>query len=77
MSVSLDKDLTKWKAAIEADQLSWPNHVSDLGGWQSKVSRLYEVGSVPFTLLIDQEGKIINTNLRGAALESELEKLFK
>lgn len=77
MSVSLDKDLEKWKKAIEADQLSWTNHVSDLGGWQSKVSRLYEVGSVPFTVLIDQEGKIIKTNLRGAALDNELEKLFK
>ena len=77
MSVSLDKDLGKWKAAIEADQLIWPNHVSDLGGWQSKVSRLYQVGSVPFTVLIDAEGKIIKTNLRGSALESELEKIFK
>ncbi|MBL6667066.1 MAG: AhpC/TSA family protein [Crocinitomicaceae bacterium] len=77
MSVSLDKDLAKWKAAIEADQLSWPNHVSDLGGWQSKVSRLYQVGSVPFTVLIDAEGKIIKTNLRGSALEAELEKIFK
>lgn len=77
MSVSLDKDLEKWKKAIQADQLSWTNHVSDLGGWQSKVSRLYEVGSVPFTVLIDQEGKIIKTNLRGAALDNELEKLFK
>lgn len=76
MSVSLDKDLGKWKKAIEADQLTWPNHVSDLGGWQSKVSRQYEVGSVPFTVLIDQEGKIIKTNLRGVALESELEKIF-
>jgi peroxiredoxin len=76
MSVSLDKDLEKWKAAIEADDLSWPNHVSDLGGWQSKVSRLYGVGSVPFTVLIDQEGKIIKTNLRGAALEKELKILF-
>ena len=77
MSVSLDKDLTKWKAAIKADQLSWPNHVSDLGGWQSKVSRLYQVGSVPFTVLIDAEGKIIKTNLRGSELESELEKIYK
>lgn len=76
MSVSLDKDLKKWKQAIELDNLSWPNHVSDLGGWQSKVSRLYQVGSVPFTVLIDQEGKIIKTNLRGPALESELEKIF-
>ncbi|MEJ6685904.1 MAG: redoxin family protein [Crocinitomicaceae bacterium] len=76
MSISLDKDLEKWKKAIEADQLTWPNHVSDLGGWQSKVSRQYQVSSVPFTVLIDQEGKIIKTNLRGAALESELEKIF-
>ena len=76
MSVSLDKDLEKWKAAIKADNLSWPNHVSDLGGWQSKVSRQYGVGSVPFTVLIDQEGKIIKTNLRGSALEEELKILF-
>jgi thiol-disulfide isomerase/thioredoxin len=76
MSVSLDKDLNKWKKAIEIDRLSWPNHVSDLGGWQSKVSRLYEVGSVPFTVLIDKKGKIIRTNLRGYALEKELEKIY-
>ncbi len=76
MSVSLDNNLEKWKAAIEADNLSWPNHVSDLGGWKSKVSRLYGVGSVPFTVLIDQEGKIIKTNLRGAGLEKELKILF-
>ena len=76
MSVSLDNNLEKWKAAIEADNLSWPNHVSDLGGWKSKVSRLYGVGSVPYTVLIDQEGKIIKTNLRGAALEKELKILF-
>jgi thiol-disulfide isomerase/thioredoxin len=76
MSVSLDKDLKKWKQAIELDHLSWPYHVSDLGGWQSKVSRLYEVGSVPFTVLLDKKGKVIKTNLRGAALEKELEKIY-
>ena len=76
MSVSLDKDLEKWKKAIAADQLTWPNHVSDLGGWQSKVSRQYQVSSVPFTVLFDQEGKIIKTNLRAAALETELKKIF-
>ncbi len=76
MSVSLDKDVKKWKDAISADQLSWPNHVSDLGGWQSKVSRLYQVGSVPFTILLNKKGEIIKKNLRGPALEAELEKIF-
>ncbi len=76
MSVSLDKDLGKWKKAIELDNLSWPNHVSDLGGWRSKVSLLYEVGSIPFTILIDEEGKIIKTRLKGAVLENELSKIY-
>jgi len=76
MSVSLDTDKDKWIEAIKKDNLSWPNHVSDLGGWNSKISRKYEVSSVPFTVLIDQEGKIIRTNLRGEALEGELRRIF-
>ena len=50
MSVSLDSNKDKWLAAIEADQLVWPNHVSDLGGWKSKVAVLYGVQSIPFTV---------------------------
>jgi len=76
MSVSLDKDFELWKAAIEKDGLSWPNHVSDLQFWSSKVGQLYQVKGIPFTVLIDQEGKIINTNLRGQALESELARIY-
>ena len=76
LSVSLDNDKAKWLEAIEKDKLIWPYHVSDLGGWNSKVARMYQVTSVPFTVLIDKEGKIIKTNLRGASLEAELEKIF-
>jgi thiol-disulfide isomerase/thioredoxin len=76
MSVSLDSDKTKWLSAIEKDGLVWPNHVSDLGGWNSKVAQQYAVRSIPLTILIDKEGKIVNTNLRGPALETELQKIF-
>jgi thiol-disulfide isomerase/thioredoxin len=76
MSVSLDSDKAKWLEAIQKDGLVWPNHVSDLGGWQSKVGRIYGVSSIPLTILLDQEGKIIATNLRGQALEDELQKIF-
>lgn len=76
LSVSLDTDRAKWLAAIKQDNLTWPNHVSDLKGWSSQVGRLYEVGSVPFTVLIDKEGRIIKVNLRGEALEQELAKIF-
>jgi thiol-disulfide isomerase/thioredoxin len=76
MSVSLDSNKDKWLAAIAADQLVWPNHVSDLGGWKSKVAQLYGVQSIPFTVLLDKEGRVIATNLRGAALEQTLQQIF-
>lgn len=76
MSVSLDKDREKWLAAVERDNLSWPNHVSDLKFWQSKAAKLYGVSGIPFTVLIDKEGKIIKTKLRGPQLEQELARIF-
>ncbi len=76
MSVSLDSNKDKWLAAIAADQLSWPNHVSDLGGWKSKVAQQYGVNSIPFTILLDRDGRVIATNLRGAALEQTLQQIF-
>jgi thiol-disulfide isomerase/thioredoxin len=76
MSVSLDTDKEKWKAAIIADKLTWSNHVSDLGGWNSKVGKIYKVNSIPFTVLIDKDGKIIKLNLRGEALSNELLQIF-
>ena len=76
MSVSFDTDKEKWKSAIIADKLTWKNHVSDLGGWNSKVGKIYKVNSVPFTVLIDKDGKIIKLNLRGEALSNELLQIF-
>ncbi len=76
MSVSLDKDEGRWLAAIEQDNLNWPNHVSDLKQWQSRVARMYGVSGIPFTVLIDQEGKIIRTKLRGTELEEELKRIY-
>ena len=76
VSVSLDSDEKKWKEAIKKDQLIWPYHVSDLGGWRSKIGQLYGVSSIPFTVLIDEEGRVIKTNLRGNQLEEELTRIY-
>lgn len=76
MSVSLDKDRSRWLQAIEKDNLTWPYHVSDLKHWGSKAAKLYGVRGIPFTVLIDQEGNIINTKLRGDQLHNELKRIF-
>ena len=76
-SVSLDKSVEPWKAAIEKDQLSWQYHVSDLGGWNSQAAAAYAVGSIPQNFLLDKDGKIIAKNLRGEALEAKLAEVMK
>ena len=70
-SVSLDDDKDKWLKAIQADGLVW-NHASDLKGWQSQAAQLYGVDAIPFTLLLDKEGKILGKGLRGEELEQKV-----
>jgi peroxiredoxin len=76
-SVSLDQNADRWKAAIAQDGLKWPNHVCDLKGWQNEAARAYGVSSIPHALLVDQEGTIVATHLRGAALSAQLNQLLR
>ena len=75
-SVSLDKDRNAWLTAIQKDNLSWPNHVSDLRGWSSAGGRLYGISSIPSTVLVGPDGKILARNLRGRELENKLNEIF-
>src|SRR5690554_350309 len=75
-SVSLDRTMDAWVKAIEQDNLTWEGHVSDLKFWQSEAAKAYGVSSIPFTVLIDEEGKIIGTNIRGPQLEIALKEIF-
>lgn len=75
-SVSLDSDQGKWAAAVEKDGLIWDNHVSDLAGWKNAAAQNYGIQSIPHTILVGRDGKIIATHLRGAALQGKLNELF-
>ena len=75
-SISLDQDRKKWIDAINQDQLSWPNHVSELTGWKSTPGIQYGVSSIPKTFLIDKDGIIIGYDLRGSTLEKKLSELL-
>ena len=76
-SVSLDQNVDRWKAAIAMDGLNWPNHVCDLKGWQNEAARAYGVSSIPHALLVDQNGTIAATHLRGPALAAKLNELLR
>ena len=76
-SVSLDKDRESWVKAIAKDNLSWPNHVSDLKYWKSAGAVAYGVTAIPFTVLVDKNGRIVAKKLRGEELENKVGELLK
>lgn len=73
--VSLDKDMQAWVEAIKKDGSTWV-HVSDLKFWDCVAAKAYNVQSIPFTVLLDKEGKVVAKDLRGAALEEKLKELL-
>ncbi|MDR6565897.1 Peroxiredoxin [Chitinophaga ginsengisegetis] len=76
LGVSLDKTKDKWQEAIKADGLVW-SHVSDLKFWDSSVVPLYGLNAIPTNFLLDPQGKVIASNLRGPALEAKLQEVLK
>ncbi len=76
LGVSLDSDKGSWVKAIKEDNLDW-KHVSDLKQWESSMVSLYQFDAIPFNVLIDPQGKIVATGLRGEELEKKLTELIK
>lgn len=74
--VSLDTDRAKWVEAINKDGLTW-THVSDLVGWDNAAAKQYGVMSIPANFLLDKDGKIIASGLRGEDLTKKLDEVVK
>lgn len=75
LGVSLDREINAWRGAIKQDELTW-NHISDLKGWQSQYANLYSVTSIPQTVLVGKDGRIIARNIRGEQLGMKLKEIF-
>ncbi|MCF8281619.1 MAG: TlpA family protein disulfide reductase [Bacteroidales bacterium] len=75
LGVSLDKSKEPWLKAIKDDGLVW-NHVSDLKYWSNAAAQLYGVTSIPHTVLVGKDGKIIARNLRGEQLTAKLKEIL-
>jgi len=68
IGISLDQDETKLKNFTKDRKMNWQQYF-DGKGWGNKLAAKYGVQSIPATFLIDREGKIIDKDLRGEALE--------
>jgi thiol-disulfide isomerase/thioredoxin len=76
VGVSLDENKDAWLKGIKDDGITWPQ-MSDLKGWKSEAALKYRVQGIPFTVLLDKDGKVIATNLRSKELRIKLSTLIK
>lgn len=75
VGLSFDRGRQPWINAIESHGLNWV-HLSDLKYWNSEASIVYGISSIPANLLIDGNGIIVATDLRGAELGRRLKVIY-
>lgn len=76
VSVSLDTDKQKWLHAIQKHDLPWI-HISTLKGFKDPGAIEYAVQAIPYVILIDRDGNIINQNQHGDILHNAIKEQFK
>jgi len=69
LGVSLDEDEQAWKTAVEKMDMKW-QQVSDLKGWENAAAVMFGIQSIPFTMVLDSNGHLLQAGLRGQQLSS-------
>jgi len=73
VGVSLDDNEADWTTAIKKLALPW-TQMSDLKGWENAAAQLFDVTSIPHTIIVDQKGQILRRGLRGQQLHDFVEE---
>ena len=75
LSLSIDEKDADWKRALQEEGMTWTqlNYPPSLG---DKMETQYGIGGIPAGFVVDKEGKIIATDMRGPALDKLLLELY-
>jgi peroxiredoxin len=75
VGVSFDDKETAWKSAVNQMGMDWIQ-ISDLKGWESAATSAYGEESIPSNVLLDPDGRIVASDLRGPQLEKKLKEIY-
>jgi thiol-disulfide isomerase/thioredoxin len=75
IGVSLDDDKNTMLSFTQKMGMGWQQYF-DGKGWNNDLAKKYGIHSIPMTFLLDRNGVIIGTGLRGENLSAALEKAF-
>ena len=74
MGISLDKNKNKWVKSINDNGFIWIHGVKK--DESVNLESLYNFNSIPYTLLVNEEGKVIDINIEGYELEAKIKELL-
>lgn len=74
VSVSMDESLDQWHKAMDEESMVWTQLV-DQKGFAGEVTAKYHVYGIPYSVMIDPNGKLVMGGLRGAHLDAALLRL--
>lgn len=76
IGISLDDNRGALESFLKEKNMTWAQHF-DGQGWKNKLAKQYGISSIPATFLVDREGRIVATDLRGADLENQLAQMLR
>ena len=76
IGISLDQSRDKLVGYLEKEGITWPQ-VFDGGGWDNQVAKIYGIRAIPQMYLIDGEGVVRKSDVRGPALEPAVAELVQ
>lgn len=75
LGVSFDKDQNKWKGAILKDGLTWMQ-VIDEKGFSGALGEHYVIETIPQSILLGVDGKILGVGLSAKEIETVIQKVL-
>ncbi|MBO4811770.1 MAG: AhpC/TSA family protein [Prevotella sp.] len=76
VGISLDESAADWNRAITDLKIDWPQ-MSDLKGWECSAAKTFQVKAIPYLIILDNEGRILEKGLRGEELKQFVDGLLQ
>lgn len=75
VSISIDKKKEDWEKAVREEKMEWSQLRAEKG-FQDPAAKEFRILGVPTCIMLDPEGRIFKTGMRGAYLDAALQDLF-
>lgn len=77
LSYSIDSKDADWRKCIAGNALTHDNwiHISELKGWNTEAAKLFNVNAVPYTVLLNPKGEVVEFELRGELMLNKVKQI--